>query len=69
MSIRRVVAMLEVVHSLGFWGFYAWMDFTHGYYGVLVFSSAIELARTSGPSGSARVSNRGSSLEAASLFE
>jgi len=36
----------KVVHSVGFWGFYAWMDMTNQYYGVLVYSWAVDMIRT-----------------------
>lgn len=35
----------RVVHSLGFWGFYAWMDFTDGFWGVFVYSWAVGAVR------------------------
>lgn len=35
----------RVVHSVGAWGHYAWMDLTNGYYGVFIHSSAVDMVR------------------------
>jgi len=34
----------RVLHSVGFWGAYAWIDLTNNYYGVFVHSWAVDLA-------------------------
>ena len=42
-SLCGAVPTPHVVHSVGYWGAYFWMDLTNGYYGVFVHSWAIDM--------------------------